>query len=118
MLYNYIAIVFFAAAAIFVPYSMLIGAKLLRRNVPANLVKNAPYESAEAPIGENRDVINEYLPFFIIFLPFEVISMILIFWSAVARQISYTSNILVIGLAVISMLFAFAGYKFIRGRYA
>ncbi len=116
LLYNYIALVFFVIVAIFVPYSFLLTAKLLRRNIPANPVKNAPYESAAATIGANRDVINDYLPFFLIFIPFEVVSMILVFWSSSARSISLNSNILIIGLAVISLLFALVGYKFIRGK--
>jgi NADH:ubiquinone oxidoreductase subunit 3 (subunit A) len=115
MLYNYVAVLFFAIVAIFVPYSMLIGAKMLRHNIPANPVKNAPYESAELPIGENRDVINEYLPYFIIFIPFEVVAMILILWSAVSKQISFYNNILIISMVILSMLFSLAGYKIIRG---
>jgi NADH:ubiquinone oxidoreductase subunit 3 (subunit A) len=116
MEYNYIALVFFIAVAIFVPFSFLLGARMLRRTLPGNPIKNAPYESAEATIGSNRDIMEEYLPYFIIFLPFEVVTMILLFWSAVARQISYTSNILIIGLVAIATVFAIAGYRLTRDK--
>ncbi len=118
MLYNYIAIVFFAAVAIFVPFSFLLTAKLLRHRIGGNPVKSSPYESGEATTGKNRDVINEYLPFFMMFLPFEVVVMILLIWSFVSRQIGYLNGLLIIGLAAMSLLFAFTGYFMTRGSNA
>ena len=99
------------------PFSMLITAKLLRRSFGTNPTKNAPYESAEATIGESRDIINEYLPYFIIFLPFEVITIVLIFWSPVARQLSSADDISMVMLVVMALLFAVAGYQMIRGKH-
>ena len=116
MLYNYIAILIFALIAISVPVSLILTAKLLRHNVKGNPVKNAPYESAEATIGKNRDVINEYLPFFMLFLPFEVVAVVLLIWSSVLRQVSYSNGILVVSMAVMAALFSIVGYFMIRGK--
>lgn len=118
MLYNYVALVFFAAIALAVPYSMLLTAKLLRHKAKGNMVKNAPYESAEATTGKNRDVLNEYLPYFIMFLPLEVVSVILLLWSAASRAVPYLNSIAVMGIAVMSMAFAVAGFMLIRGKNA
>ncbi len=118
MLYNYIAIVFFAIIAIAVPYSMLLAAKLLRHKARQNTVKNAPYESAEATTGKNRDIINDYLPYFIMFLPFEIVAIILLLWSPISRQINYSGNLLVLGLAGISLVFTILGYLLIRDKNA
>ena len=118
MLYNYIAIVFFAIVAAFVPLSFLLTAKLLRHRTGSNPVKVSPYESGEATIGKNRDVINEYLPFFMMFLPFEVVVMILLIWSFVSRQIGYLNDLLILGMAIMSLIFAFTGYFIIRGSNA
>jgi len=117
MLYNYIAILFFAIVAVFVPYSMLLTAKMLRRRRLDNPVKNAPYESGEKTIGKNRDIINEYLPYFMLFLPFEVVALLLLLWAPVSKSLSYTNNLLMIGLAGVAMLFAFLGYLMMRVRY-
>ena len=71
MLYNYIAILFFAVLGISIPLLFLLIAKLIGRRSPGNKIKNAPYESAEESLGGSRDVDNEYLPYFMLFLPFE-----------------------------------------------
>lgn len=110
--YEYVAILFFAAFAIFVPVSFLISSKLLRKNSPGNPVKNAPYESAETSIGSGRDIDNEYLPFFALFVAFEIIGMLVLLWSLVTRQLGYGANLLVIGLTIVSMAFALIGYRF------
>ncbi len=116
MLYNYLALLVFALIAVFVPVSLLVTAKLFRHRTRDNAVKTAPYESAEATIGKNRDVINEYLPFFMLFLPFEVVAIVLLTGSAVLRQLSYTSGILVIGLAIAAVALSLTGYFIIRGK--
>jgi NADH:ubiquinone oxidoreductase subunit 3 (subunit A) len=110
--YNYIALVFFALFALSVPISFLFTSKMLRTKKAGNKVKNAPYESAEEPIGHARDVDNEYLSFFAIFLPFEIISMVIVLWAVAARQLGQGANVLVIGLIILSMALALAGYKF------
>lgn len=110
--YNYIALVFFVLFALFVPISFLITSKMLRPDKRGNKVKNAPYESAEHTIGTGRDVANEFLSYFAIFLPFEIISIVLVLWAIVARVLPLETNVLVLGLALLSMAFALVGYKF------
>ena len=114
--YDYLAILIFALFAVFVPVSFLMTSKMLRPRGSPNRVKNAPYESAEETIGGSRDIENEYLPFFALFLPFEIIAIIMLLWSIGARSISYTTDLMVLGLAVGSMGFAIVGYKFISDR--
>ena len=114
--YDYIALIVFALFAIFIPASFLFTSKLLRKNPPGNRVKGTSYESAEQPIGGARDIDNEYLPFFAIFLPFEIITMVLILWALAARIAGASTNLLVIGLAVVSMVLAIIGYKYIGDR--
>ena len=116
MLYNYIAVTVFAAIAMFVPVSLLLLAKLLRHKSSGNQVKNAPYESAEATIGKNRDVINEYLPFFMLFLPFEVVAVLLLIWSSGLRQASYANGLMAIGMAAMAAAFSLSGYFMVRGK--
>ncbi|MDE1868594.1 MAG: NADH-quinone oxidoreductase subunit A [Candidatus Micrarchaeota archaeon] len=116
MLFNYIALVVFVAFAIFVPVSFLLTAKMLGRREHGNRVKNAPYEAGEQTIGSSRDIDNEYLPFFMMFLPFEIALVILMLWSVVAKQLAYTTGIEIIALAVISTVFSIVGYRFISGK--
>ncbi|MCL4389649.1 NADH-quinone oxidoreductase subunit A [Candidatus Marsarchaeota archaeon] len=115
MLYNYLAIIFFAFVAAFVPLSTLLLAKLLRHKTLSNPVKEAPYESAEATIGKNRDVMNDYLPYFMLFLPVEIIAIVALLWSLVARQVSYADGVIVLGTTIVSAAFALFGYALIRG---
>ncbi len=110
--YNYIALAFFALFALSVPIQFLLASKMLRQKSKPNRVKNTPYESAEQPIGKTRDIATEYLNFFAIFLPFEIISMVVVLWSISARQLDLTTNIAIIGLAIVSMALALLGYKF------
>ncbi len=114
--YNYIALAFFVLFALFVPISFLLTSKMLRQKSRGNRVKNTSYESAEQPIGSARDIATEYLAFFAIFLPFEIMAMVVVLWSISARQLDLTTNIAIIGLAIISMALAMLGYKFISDR--
>ena len=116
MFYNYLALAFFIIIGLLIPASIILTAKMLGRRVPGNQVKNAPYESGEATIGGSRDIDNEYLPYFMLFLPFEIVLAIIILWSTVARGIGYNTGVEIIGLAIVSMAMALVGYKFVRGR--
>jgi NADH:ubiquinone oxidoreductase subunit 3 (subunit A) len=118
MLYNYVAIVFFIAFAIFLPLSLLLTSRILRSDKPGNKVKNSPYESAEETIGRVKDTDIEYMPFFAIFLPFEIVAMVLILWSVSARSLSFTTNLMVIGLAIVAMVMSLIGYLYIREKHA
>jgi NADH:ubiquinone oxidoreductase subunit 3 (subunit A) len=114
MLYNYIALLLFIAFAVFVPASFLLTVKLLGDRNKGNPVKNAPYESGEETIGDSRDVDNEYLPHFMIFLPFELMIVILLLWSTVTKDISFNTSVSILVLGVIATAFAVVGYKMIN----
>ncbi|MGC8496114.1 MAG: NADH-quinone oxidoreductase subunit A [Candidatus Micrarchaeia archaeon] len=116
MIYNYIAIIFFALFSIAIPLLLMLVSKLIRYNAPNNAVKSAPYESGELSIGQNIDVYNEYMPYFMLFLPFEVVVVVLLLWAYVARLVSYDTSIYILALAIFAMLMAIAGYKIIGAR--
>lgn len=117
MLYNYIALLFFGIFAAVVPAGLLIASKLIRPRVPGNPVKNSSYESAEESIGSNRDIDNEYLPFFTMFLPFEIIAVLLLVWAGVSASVPFGASVMVLTLLVISTGFAVFGYL-VRGKNA
>lgn len=116
MPYNYIALMFFVIIGLLIPALFLFAARLLGNRAPGNPVKNAPYESAEETIGSSRGIDNEYLPYLMLFLPFEIVLAMLILWSTVAKAIDYNISLAIISLAVISTVFSFVGYKLIGGR--
>lgn len=111
MLYNYVALVLFVAFAVFVPASFLLFAKLLGRKEEGNPVKNAPYESGEETVGNSRDIDNEYLPYFMIFLPFEIVVVLLLIWATVTNSLTYNYNMGVILLGIIATFLSIIGYK-------
>lgn len=115
MLYNYIALVFFIIFGLFIPAAFLLTAKMLGQRVPGNPVKNAPWESSEESIGSSRDVENEYLPYFMLFLPFELVIIVLILWSTIAGEFSMNLSLAIIGLGVIASALSIIGYKFASG---
>ncbi len=110
MLYDYIAIVFFVAFAFFIPAMFLLVSRLLRSGISGNPVKNAPYESGEKPIGSSRDLDTEYFPFFMLFLPFEVVAVLVLLWSPSARVSSQSTGIFVLGMLVLATALAVLGY--------
>ena len=113
MLYNYVALAFFALFAVFIPASFIIASKLLQPKARGNPVKNAPYESAEKTAGSARDLDIEYLPFFMLFLPFEVAAVLLLVWGPVAGIAGRTTGLLMIGLLAMATVLALAGYYMI-----
>lgn len=116
MLYNYIALVFFVIFGLLIPISFLLTARLLGERVPGNQVKGAPWESGEESIGSSRDVDNEYLPYFLLFLPFELVVVVLFFWSTIAKGIGYDTSLAIIGLGVMASVLSIIGYKFASGK--
>jgi NADH:ubiquinone oxidoreductase subunit 3 (subunit A) len=111
MLYNYIALVLFALFGIFIPSSFLLTAKLLGRKYKPNDVKDAPYESGEKAVGESRDIDSEYFPFIMLFLPFEVVAVLVLVWSYAANSIGRYSGLYMILLLVFATIFSVIGYK-------
>lgn len=118
MIYTYVAVAIFAGFGLLVALLFLLSAKLLSPSEPKNPVKNAPYESAEQTIGSNRDLDNEYLPFFMLFLPFEVLAVVLLIWSTVSRETTFNVSWGVMSLAAIAGIVAIAGYKIASGKNA
>lgn len=114
MLYNYVALLIFMAFAAFIPISFIISIKLLSRKSQGNPVKNAPYESGEEPIGSSRDIENEYVPYFMIFLPFEIVLAVLILWSTSLKGINFSTNVGIIMLGVMATVLSFIGYKMVN----
>lgn len=116
MLYNYLSLVFFVAFAIFIPVSFIITSKMLRKRSNPNPIKTAPYESGEATIGSGRDIDIEYLPFFMVFLPFEIIAILILVWGINAINIPYKTDLEMIGLLSVITLLSILGYKYIGGK--
>ncbi len=110
MLYNYIALAFFAAVSLAMPFTFLLGARLLGRREPRNAVKGAPYESGEETIGGSRDVDNEYLPLFMLFVPFELVAAMLLIWAGAAASAGYTIGIAMLVLGSLATALALLGY--------
>lgn len=116
MLYNYISLIFFLTFAILIPVLFLTSSKMLRRHSNPNPIKNAPYESGEATVGSGRDIDVEYLPFFMVFLPFEIIAILILLWSINAINIPYKTDLEMIGLLSTITLLSILGYKYIGDR--
>ena len=113
MLYNYIALVLFALLGIFIPVSFLMTAKILGRKYKPNDVKDAPYESGEKTVGSSRDIDSEYFPFIMLFLPFEVIAILVLVWSYASGIMSKYSGLYMVLLLVFATVFSVIGYKII-----
>ena len=111
MLYNYIALLVFLLFGIGFPAALLLGAKVIGRKSPGNPVKNAPYESGETTIGSSMDVDNEYLPYYMLFIPFELAVAILLIWSSVSNTEGFGIGMTVIILAIVAMAISLVGYK-------
>ncbi len=115
MIYNYVALAIFIAFAVFVPASFLLTAKLLGKRGHGNKVSNAPYESGEETTGTGKDIDNEYLPHFMIFLPFEIVVVIMILWSTVTKSTGYYTDMAIIMIGFVAVIFSIVGYKLASG---
>lgn len=115
-LYDYIAAVFFAAFGLFIGSMFILTSKLISKRATTNPIKAAPYESGERSVGRSRDVDTEYMPFFMIFLPFELISVLILLWGATATAVPYASSIEMLGLVSVSTVLAVFGYKLTSNR--
>ncbi len=117
MLYNYAALAFFVVFGLSIPASYLLASRLLRRQEPRNAVKNAPFESGEDSIGTERNIQSEYLPYFVLFLPFEIVIAILFLWSYGSRSIPSGASAAVVALALIASVFSLLGYRLASERH-
>lgn len=97
---DYVALGIFALLALFVPFSMVLIAKLLAAKTTQNSVKLQNYESAEVPIGTHRDITNDYLHYFPLYIGFEFTAVIVIAWAYVFQAGQALVNLSVIGLLI------------------
>ena len=102
--YTYIAVAIFAALALFVPISMLILAKLIGARPSQNPIKLESYESAETPIGLSRDITNDYLEYFPLYLAFEIVIVIVLSWAAVSGTVPMAVSLGIIGISAFSFI--------------
>ena len=115
MFSTYLILIISFLFALFLPFSFLLLSKLLRPKSSKNHVKNAPYESGEETIGYSKDIYSEYTGFFPVFLSFEVIIIILIFWASVSNYVSYKNSILLLSISVIAVILSLISYKLASG---
>ncbi|MEM3227436.1 MAG: NADH-quinone oxidoreductase subunit A [Candidatus Micrarchaeaceae archaeon] len=112
--YAYVYLLFFTVFSIAIPSLFLLASKLMRENYTGNKVKNAPYESGEETIGKLGAVDNEYFPFIMLFLPLEIIAVLVLFFAAGIYLESFNFGLGVILLVVLGFVFAMAGYVLIN----
>src|SRR5438105_13794963 len=93
-------IIIFAILAFFVPLSMLAFSKLIGPKTSQNPIKLGNYESAEVPIGLHRDITNEYLHYFPLYLGFEVVAVIIIAWVIVFNGYYTGVDLPILGVSV------------------
>ena len=110
MIYDYIALLFFVVVAALFPLSIVLTSLMIRKRSPGNSVKNAPYESGEESIGKGRIVDTEYLPFMMLFLPMEVIAVLVLSWSAYAYSMPAVYRDGMAGIVVLSGILSLIGY--------
>ncbi|MDE1846274.1 MAG: NADH-quinone oxidoreductase subunit A [Candidatus Micrarchaeota archaeon] len=102
--YTYIPVAIFAALALFVPISMLVLAKLIGATPRQNPIKLENYESAESPIGVSRDITNDYLQYFPLYLGFEIVIVIILGWAAVSSSIPTAVSLGIIGISAVAFV--------------
>ncbi|MDE1869615.1 MAG: NADH-quinone oxidoreductase subunit A [Candidatus Micrarchaeota archaeon] len=102
--YTYVALAIFAALALFVPISMLILAKLIGARPSQNPIKLENYESAETPIGLSRDITNDYLEYFPLYLGFETVIVIVLSWAAVSGTVPMAISLGILGISAVSFI--------------
>lgn len=88
----------------------------MRSRASADNVKDAPFESAEETLGSTRGIAHGYQTYFMLFLPFEIVLVMLFFWSSASRIMSTDASIEIMVLVAISAAFGLFGYKLASGR--
>ncbi len=109
----YIALIIFLLLAIFVPFSMIATSRMLRPKGNLNKTKTINYESAEVPIGAQRDITSNYLPYFPIFITFELVGIVAIVWSFSFLSLNTAQNTYMIMILLASTLLSIASTKMI-----
>lgn len=108
MLPDYVYIIFFLFLGIIFVASAFVISWILRPKLPANDVKNAPYECGEIVKGTSRVQFNvRYYLFALIFVVFDVEVLFVVPWAVVFKEIGDTAYfemltfILVLGIGLI-----------------
>ena len=109
MAFTYATLAVFAFLAAFVPISMLLLAKTLGPRTKQNPIKLETYESAEFPIGTHKDVTNDYLHYFPLYLGFEIVVVILFAWIIVSGKVGREIGIALIGVSFGAFVLASIG---------
>lgn len=117
VLYDYVAFGFFTLVAVLLPILLVLFSKTVRKKAAKNAVKSSPYESAEASTGSNRDSDIEFLPYAMLFLPFELVAIIILLWSQSAKQSSIAGNVEMVVFLVTATLLAMVCLKLIRDEH-
>ncbi|MGA3020894.1 MAG: NADH-quinone oxidoreductase subunit A [Candidatus Micrarchaeales archaeon] len=105
MAFSYVQVTVFALVSVLVPLSLLLFSKLVRPRGKGNSVQRLPYESAEETIGENVEIMHEYLHYFSLFLAFEMVAAIIIIWSTFSREAQASSGIFLVLLLLFGIGF-------------
>ncbi len=83
----YLEVLVFALVSLAVPGAMLAFSWLVRPKPGTNEVQAESYESAEQTVGGHVSVMEEYMPYFSVFLMFEVVIIAVLLWAATARSV-------------------------------
>jgi len=113
MLPDYLYIFFFLLLGITFVASAFVVSWLIRPKVPANPVKNAPYECGEIVQGTSRVQFNvRYYLFALIFVIFDVEVLFVVPWAVVFKQLGRIAYLeMLIFVFILSLGFVYAWRK-------
>ncbi len=110
MLPSYIYIIFFLILGIGFVAAAFVASWVLRPKIPADAVKNSPYECGEIVKGSSRIQFNvRYYFFALIFVIFDVEVLFVIPWAVVFRQmgmLAYVEMMIFILVLVLGLIYA------------
>lgn len=101
---NYVAILVFAFFAVFVPASMIIGSMMIRKRRTSSQVAELNFESGEESVGSRITIMKEYFHYFSLFLFFEILVTITLFWVIAARSVGSVYNYFMLAFLVAGFL--------------
>jgi NADH:ubiquinone oxidoreductase subunit 3 (subunit A) len=107
MLYTYVALSVFAILAVLVPAGMEIVSRLMRPRPSYGSARNQNYESAEDAGGHTRDITNDYLHYFPLFIAFEIVSVMAILWAFSASALDAAQNVYMVALLLFFTILTF-----------
>lgn len=113
MLPDYLYIIFFLILGISFVAAAFTASWLFRPKVPADLVKNSPYECGEVVKGTSRVQFNvRYYLFALIFVIFDVEVLFVTPWAVVFRQLGMTAYVeMVIFVLILALGLIYAWKK-------